>query len=70
MIASAMHRVIVFLLISIFSIMTLNIELNAESGKPVKKTTIKDDFLAVHSRMSKDSEVVKHLNKGNGLIVD
>ncbi len=42
----------------------------AESGETVERAFVKNDSLAVHSRMSDSSVVVKHLKKGDVITVE
>jgi uncharacterized protein YgiM (DUF1202 family) len=56
--------------VAVCSIAALGLESKAESEEPAGWATVVSDTLAVHSRMSEDSTVVKHLKKGDTVTVE
>jgi hypothetical protein len=65
-----MLRIPVYLFLAICCIAAGSFVSMAESEGPAGGATVKIESLAVYSRMSADSEVIKHLNKGDIVTVE
>lgn len=63
-------RISIYSFVAICSIAVLSLESKAESEEPAGGATVVSDTLAVHSRMSEDSTVVKQLKKGDTVTVE
>jgi uncharacterized protein YgiM (DUF1202 family) len=65
-----MLRTPIFFFLAICCIAAGSFVSKAESEGPAGGATVTSDSLAVYSRMSADSEVIKHLNKGDIVTVE
>ncbi len=63
-------RITMYFFICIYFILSGVFAGKAESGETAERAIVKNDSLAVHSRMSDDSGVVKKLKKGDAVTVE
>jgi hypothetical protein len=63
-------RISIYIFFSIYCVTAGSFDSKAESGEPAGRVTVTSDKLAVYSRMSAESEVLRHLKKGDVVTVE